>query len=236
MTIFERIYRFAARSSGSVLSSLIEAIKTAFSGDPELRRRVAFSVAIIALSAKMAKADGIVTQDEVRAFQEIFSVPPEEQRNVARLYDLARQDVAGFEAYAQQMAGLCGSGARNCQILEDILDALFHIAKADGVLHEGEQVFLRRVAEIFEVDEAHYARIEARHVLGARANPYTVLGVSEDATFEDIKKSYRLLVVENHPDRMIARGVPEEFVAIANTRLAALNAAYEQIEKDRLLS
>ena len=107
---------------------MVEAVRTVFSGDADLRRRVAFSVAMIALSAKMAKADGIVTQDEVRAFQEIFEVPPKETRNVARLFDLAQRDVAGFETYAERMAQLCGSGHSNCVMLEDILDGLFHIA------------------------------------------------------------------------------------------------------------
>src|SRR5690606_39587895 len=127
--------------------------------NPDLRRRVAFSIAMIALSAKMAKADGIVTQNEIRAFQQIFVVPQSEERNVARLFDLAKQDVAGFEAYAQQMAGLCGSGTQNCAMLEDILDGLFHIAKADGMVHEREVGFLRRVAEIFDIDEVHFETI-----------------------------------------------------------------------------
>jgi DnaJ like chaperone protein len=114
-----------------------------------LRRRVAFSIAMIALSAKMAKADGVVTQDEVRAFQQIFIVPPDQTRNVARLFDLAKQDIAGFEAYAERLAGLCGDGRPDCAMLEDILDGLFHIAAADGVVHEREVGFLRRISEIF---------------------------------------------------------------------------------------
>ncbi|TIV90766.1 MAG: molecular chaperone DjiA, partial [Mesorhizobium sp.] len=107
MSIWDRLGDFIARVSSSASSGVadvVEAVRTVFSGDPDLRRRVAFSVAMIALSAKMAKADGIVTQDEVRAFQEIFEVPPSETRNVARLYDIAKQDVAGFETYAQRMA------------------------------------------------------------------------------------------------------------------------------------
>ncbi|MCV0350641.1 MAG: DnaJ family molecular chaperone [Nitratireductor sp.] len=231
MTFWDRITDFITRAPGSALSAMVEAIRTVFEGDPQLRRRVAFSVAIIALSAKMAKADGVVTPDEVQAFHEIFSVPRDEQANVSRLYGLAQQDVAGFEAYARQMSGLCGSGDTNCAMLEDILDALFHIAKADGVIHERERDFLQRVAEIFDIREDHFEQILSRHALQGEGNPYMVLGVEQDAPFDEIKRRYRRLVAENHPDRMIARGVPEEFLAIANTRLASINAAYESIEK-----
>src|SRR5690349_20633236 len=109
MSIWQFVKRVTASATSGV-GGIVEAVRTVFGGNAELRRRVAFSVAMIALSAKMAKADGIVTQDEVRAFQQIFEIPLAERHNVARLYDLAKQDVAGFEAYAKQMAGLCGSG------------------------------------------------------------------------------------------------------------------------------
>ncbi|GLS28877.1 DnaJ like chaperone protein [Mesorhizobium albiziae] len=234
MSIWERIGYFVSRVSASAYSGALdvaEAVRTVFAGDPELRRRVAFSVAMIALSAKMAKADGIVTQDEVRAFQEIFHIPAKETRHVARLYDLAQGDTAGFEAYAQRMAGLCGSGHANCGMLEDILDGLFHIAKADGVMHEREGRFLRRIAEIFKIDEAHYQRILARHLDLGDADPYAILGVDRGTPFDEVRKHYRKLVASNHPDRLIARGLPQEFIAIATTRLAAINAAYELIEK-----
>lgn len=214
-----------------MLSGVIEAVRTLLEGNPDLRRRVAFSIAMIALSAKMAKADGIVTQNEIRAFQQIFVVPQSEERNVARLFDLAKQDVAGFEAYAQQMAGLCGSGTQNCAMLEDILDGLFHIAKADGMVHEREVGFLRRVAEIFDIDEVHFETILSRHAVLGETDPWRVLGIERNAPFPEVRSQYRKMVAENHPDRLIARGVPEEFLAIANNRLAAINTAYEAIER-----
>ncbi len=234
MSIWARIGDFIASLSSSAragITDVVEALRTVFQGDAELRRRVAFSVAMIALSAKMAKADGVVTQDEIRAFREIFSVPPEEERNVARLYDLARQDVAGFEYYAQRLAGLCGTGHENCAMLEDILDGLFHIAKADGLLHERESWFLKRVSEIFRIDEAHYQTILARHLDLGASDPYRVLGIERDRPFADVRAHYRRLIANNHPDKLIARGVPEEFVRIATSRVAAINAAYETIEK-----
>lgn len=234
MSIWIRLGEFVARISSSTRSGVtdvVEAVRTLFSGDPELRRRVAFSVAMIALSAKMAKADGIVTQDEVRAFQKIFSVPPEETRNVARLFDLAKADVAGFESYAERLATICGSGKPNCAILTDILDGLFFIAKADGVLHEREGRFLHRIAQIFEIGEDRYQSILARHVDLGETDPYTVLGIERGQPFEEVRRRYRKLVAENHPDKLIARGLPQEFIAIATTRIAAINAAYELIEK-----
>jgi len=234
MSIWGRIGEFVSRISGSA-ADLADAVRSVFAGDPELRRRVAFSVAMIALSAKMAKADGIVTQDEVRAFQQIFSVPPEETRNVARLYDLATADVAGFEAYAEKMAGLCGSGKTNCAMLEDILDGLFHIAKADGVMHEREGQYLRRVAAIFGISEDHYRSIVARHLETGDADPYEVLGIDRRRPFEEIRRHYRRLIGENHPDRLIGRGLPAEFIAIATSRIAAINAAYEAIERAQRL-
>ncbi|MEW9804897.1 TerB family tellurite resistance protein [Mesorhizobium marinum] len=230
MSIWQFVKRITETAASGV-GGMVEAVRTLFVGDPELRRRVAFSVAMIALSAKMAKADGVVTQDEVRAFQQIFDIPAAERRNVARLYDLAKQDVAGFEAYAQRMAGLCGSGHANCALLEDILDGLFHIAKADGLLHEREGHFLHRVSQIFRIEESHYQSILARHAHLGAGDPWLVLGIERGSPFEEVKKRYRKLVAANHPDKLLARGLPEEFIKIATTRIAAINAAYEMIER-----
>jgi DnaJ like chaperone protein len=230
MSVWTNIGAFASRVPVPSLPAMVETLRSYFGTDPELRRQVAFSVAMIALSAKMAKADGIVTEAEVGAFQEIFLIPKDEERNVSRLYNLARQDVAGFEAYAQQMARLCGSGGPNCMMLEDILDGLFHIAKSDGLIHEHELGYLRRVGEIFEIDEAHFDQILARHAVKGEGDPFRVLGVSPEASREQVTHRYRQLAAENHPDRLIGRGFPAEFIRIANDRMAAINAAYAAIE------
>ncbi len=230
MSIWTDLGAFAARIQVPSLSAIAEALRNFVVGDPELRRQVAFSVAMIALSAKMAKADGVVTDAEVGAFREIFQIPQSEERNVARLYNIAQQDVAGFEAYAGQMARICGSGGPNCAVLEDILDGLFHIAQSDGVIHERELGFLSRVAEIFEIEAERFEQIVARHAIGGEGDPYVVLGVSHDASRAEVNSRYRKLVAENHPDRLIGRGFPAEFIRIANDRMAAINAAYSAIE------
>lgn len=121
----------------------------------------AFSVALIALSAKMAKADGVVVTAEVEAFREVFDIPPEDLDAVARLYNLAKQDTAGFDSYARQVAELFADAP---DTREDLLDALFHVAKADHALHEKELVFLAEVGRILGFEGVAYERIEARHV------------------------------------------------------------------------
>jgi len=232
MSIWVRIGEFVTSVASNAITGVIEAVRTVFEGDADTRRRVAFSIAMIALSAKMAKADGIVTQDEIRAFQDIFAVPKEETAHVARLYDLAKQDVAGYESYARQLAGLCSEGQSDCHLLEDILDGLFHIATADGYVHEKEMAFLAGVAEIFGYDEVAFDRIAIRHVQRGADDPYAILGLERGVSFDMARKRYRALVKEHHPDRLVAEGLPLEFITIANRRLAAINAAWASIEKN----
>ncbi|MCO7725615.1 DnaJ family molecular chaperone [Brucella intermedia] len=232
MSIWVRIGEFVTSVASNAITGVIEAVRTVFEGDADTRRRVAFSIAMIALSAKMAKADGIVTQDEIRAFQDIFAVPKEETAHVARLYDLAKQDVAGYESYARQLAGLCSEGQSDCHLLEDILDGLFHIATADGYVHEKEMAFLAGVAEIFGYDEVAFDRIAIRHVQRGADDPYAILGLERGVSFDMARKRYRALVKEHHPDRLVAEGLPLEFITMANRRLAAINAAWASIEKN----
>ncbi len=198
-------------------------------GDPG----VVFTIALIALSAKMAKADGIVTDAEVEAFKRIVRVPKEEEANVRRIFDLARQSTAGYEAYAGQIARLF---AGNPAVLEDILDGLFEIAKADGSIHPAEHAFLEIVGGIFGFAPNEFRRIRASHVPPDLADPYVILGVAYDASEDEIKRSYRRLVRENHPDSLMGRGVPEEFITLATSKIAAINAAYDAVCKERDIS
>ncbi len=191
---------------------------------------VLFTIAVIALGAKMAKADGTVTRDEEEAFARIFRVPAHEDANVRRVFNMARQDTAGYELYAAQIARLFRG---NPAMLEDILDGLFEIAKADGVLHPGEAAFLERVSEIFGFAPGEFRRIRASHFGTEAGDPYAVLGVAHAASDEEVRRTYLMLVRENHPDKLMARGVPPEFLKLANDKLAAINGAYERIRKER---
>ena len=199
--------------------------------EPEqLKKSMGFTIAVIVLGAKMAKADGQVTRDEVQAFKHVFKVPEEEMKNVSRIFNQARKDARGFEPYAEQMAGMFKSAP---EVLEELLWCLSYIAKADGVIHPGELDFLRKVSDIFGFDQATFERVTTLLIEGDDADPYVALGVAKDASDSEVKAAHRALVVENHPDKLIAKGLPEEFISAANERLAKINAAYDQIRKSR---
>jgi DnaJ like chaperone protein len=194
---------------------------------------VSFTIGVIALAAKLAKSDGTVTRDEVDAFKRVFPVPREEEPNVGHLFNLAKQDVAGFDSYAKQLASLFRNRPG---VLEDLLDSLFLIAKADETLHPNELEFLARVAEIFGFSPQQFERIRASHVGPDREDPYVILGVARTVSDDELKQAYYRLIKENHPDSLIARGVPEEFVKQANAKVAAINGAYDIIKKERGLN
>ncbi|MGP1396784.1 MAG: TerB family tellurite resistance protein [Inquilinaceae bacterium] len=196
-------------------------------------KALAFTIAVIALGAKMAKADGTVTRDEVAAFKQVFHVPPEETRNVGRIFNLARRDSQGFEPYARQVASMF---ADRPEVLEELLACLFHIAKADGEIHDRELEFLRSVGAIFGFDDARFASIRDAEIGPDAADPYHILGVTREADDDAIKAAYRKLIREHHPDRLIAAGMPEEFVGIATERMANVNVAYDKIRRERGLT
>ena len=215
---------------GGPVGAVVGAVAGHFLFDRETDPGVVFTMAIIALAGKMAQADGIATEQEFAIFRRVFGVPHEEENNVRRIFDLARQDIAGYDAYAAQIAHLF---VGNPAMLEDILDGLFEIAKSDDVLHPAESAFLERVAEIFGFAPNEFRRIRASHFAPELTDPYVILGLSYDAAEDEIRRTYRRLVRENHPDSLIARGVPEEFIKLATDKLAAINTAYEKILSER---
>lgn len=193
-------------------------------------RQVAFTLAVIALGAKMAKADGKVTRDEVDAFKQLFKIPPDEAANVAKVFDRAKTSTAGYEMYAQQVANLF---PHEPYVLEELLGGLFLIAKADGVIHPAELEYLWNVAQIFGFEQHDFERITATYAAPGDADPYEVLGVTRDDDDAQIKSAYRKLIHENHPDKLMAQGLPQEFIDLANEKMASINAAYDTVKKER---
>lgn len=223
MSLWSRITdALSALAKGEGLSAVFDYLRT----PPE--QSVGFTIAVIALGAKMAKADGLVTRDEVTAFREVFTIPPQEEANAARIFNMARQDVAGFEEYAKRIKAMFGERR---EVLHDLMEGLFHIALADGEYHPKEHDFLDRVRQIFNLQDREFRAMRAQFVAGTVADPYDVLGVDPDARFEEIKAAYKALVRQTHPDRMRARGVPDEALKLAEGRLIAINNAWDEISK-----
>jgi DnaJ like chaperone protein len=192
-------------------------------------RTVAFTIAVTTLAAKMAKADGVALPVEAEAFERLFEIPGHEAKNVRRLYNLAARDVAGYEIHAARIARMLKDEP---VFLSSVLACLFHIAAADGIIHPAEDRFLQNVGTIFGLDRGEYLSIRASYV-NDRQSPYAILGVAPHASDEVLKVRYRQLVREHHPDSVCASGVPHEFCVAANRRLAAINAAYDAITKER---
>ncbi|MGH7113843.1 MAG: TerB family tellurite resistance protein [Stellaceae bacterium] len=200
-------------------------------GDADPRHRVAFTIAVIALGAKMARADGSVTRDEVAAFSEVFQIPPGEEEHVRLVFDLARRSTHGLEGYARQLGRVF---AANRVVLEDLLGGLFHIALADGRLCAAEDEYLREVARHFGFEAGDYARIRAHHAGSDEArgeDPQAILGVEPGVSSDALRIAYHHLVRESHPDLVIAQGLPPECIALATARAARINAAYDRLAR-----
>lgn len=189
-----------------------------------------FSTAVTALGAKLAKADGDAHADEYDIFAQIFQAEPGSEGNVRRLYQLARQTTRGFESYARRLKKRYGACP---QLLEDVLDGLFHIAASDGAVTADELAYLERVCELFGLSPLTFRRLKATHLGAANDDPYVILGVAPDASDEAVRAAWKAQLSEAHPDRARARGLPSEFIDVAEAKAAAINAAYGEILRER---
>ena len=222
MSIWTRIAdALSALGAGEGLSVVFDRLRSA----PE--RSVGFTIAVIALGAKMAKADGQVTRDEVAAFRQVFAIPEAEEGNAAKVFNLARQDTAGFDAYAHKIRAMFR--ADDSKVLIDLMEGLFHIAIADGNYHDKEDDFLAQVSIIFGLSDGCFRSLRARFVDGTLPDPYLMLGVAANAPMAEVRAAWKQAVRDTHPDVMIARGVPPEAVKLAERRLIAINAAWAEI-------
>jgi DnaJ like chaperone protein len=236
MTIWERILDAAARlASGESLGVLLGLSQQTPDGGerdgehPGLRQ-IGFTVGVIALGAKMARADGEVSDAEIQAFRNFFKVPPGEEKNVERFFNLAKRDVAGFESYAKQVAALFPDAP---EILENVLEGLFEIAKADGQIDAAEADYLAKVARLFGLNSNRFERAKAAALGVIECEPCVILGIDPLATDEQIRDAWLRQVRANHPDRLIAQGLPEEAIAMANRKLALINDAYDRLRRER---
>jgi DnaJ like chaperone protein len=224
MNVWDHIRHFFREIGTHGFVALFEKLRA------EPHKTVAFTVAVVALGAKMAKADGLVTRDEVAAFRDVFRVEASAEKDVARLFNMARKDSAGFELYAQRIRRLFPSPDH--AIVSDLVEGLFYIAMADGHYHAEEDAFLAEVARILGVPNSRFQAIRARAVPGQTSDPYTVLGLKPGASFETARSTWKRIVRECHPDALRSRGLPDEAIGIAERRLIKVNNAWEQIKRE----
>jgi DnaJ like chaperone protein len=196
------------------------------------RKDQLFAISVVVLSAKLAKVDGAVSRTEIDAFKRQFRIPPESVRDIGRLFDQARDSADGFEPYAQQLGE---TFADNRGLLEDVLAALFAIARADKPLTVAEHDMLRRVHGLFGLDNLAWdtARGAAARPAPEAEDSYAVLGLTRAASDEELRRTWLRLMRENHPDTLAARGVPAEFIARASEKVAGINAAWDRIKRER---
>jgi DnaJ like chaperone protein len=190
----------------------------------------AFSTAVTALGAKLARADGDAQSSEYDAFHTVFQAEAGSEGNIRRLYQLARQTTRGFEGYARRLRKRYGTCP---QLLEDVLDGLFHIAASDGAVTDDELTYLQRVGELFGLSPLTFRRLKATHLGAANDDPYVILGIAPDVSDDEVRAAWRAQLSEAHPDRARARGLPAEFVEVAEAKAAAINAAYDEIVRER---
>jgi DnaJ like chaperone protein len=186
--------------------------------------------ALVALGAKMAKADGQVRREDILAFRQVFRTDPQTEATIGRFFDLARQTTLGFERYARIVAKAFRAQPG---ILEDVMDGLFHIALADGIVTQDEAEFLETVSRVFGFSEREFKRIKSGHLGQDADDPYLILGVDPDISDSNLKRAYRRQAAANHPDRLMARGLPKEMVGLATHKMAIINRAYAQILDER---
>ncbi|HYC63271.1 MAG TPA: TerB family tellurite resistance protein [Reyranellaceae bacterium] len=193
-------------------------------------RQIAFTIGVIALGAKMAGVDGEPKPAEIEAFRAFFQVPPGEERNVERFFGLAKRDPAGFETYARQVAALFPDAP---EILEGVLEGLFDIAKSDGAITPGEAGYLAEVAGLFGLDSNRFERAKAAALGVVECEPCVILGVDPFATDAQVREAWLRQARANHPDRLLAQGLPEEAIAVATRKLALINDAYDNLRRKR---
>ncbi len=197
------------------------------------QKQQVFTISFIILSAKLAKSDGQVTDDEIQAFKEKFNVPKSELNKVGKIFNEAKKDVYGYKQIADQVGLLF---ADNKILLEELLNNLFYIAASDGQISLKEIDLLKSISQSFSFDENTFQRIFQMNLKDNTSDPYRILGVSRDDSDQEIRKKWIQLNKEHHPDNLIARGMPKEFIEQSNKELAAINLAYDKIKEIRAKS
>ena len=187
-----------------------------------------FALSLIVLSAKLSKADGQVSREELIAVKDKLKIPEKELDQVGKIFNKAKEESTGYEPYATQIAQVYRG---NLNVLEEVINILFYIAEADGNISKSELNMIENIARIFGLNEKQFNSIKESRKSSEKLNPYIVLESSSDDNIENIRKKYIKLSKEHHPDLLISKGVPEEVIEESKKKMRAINSAWDQIQK-----
>lgn len=218
---------YIAKFRANALSAERDGVPSRRGTQTQEDRQVIFATALVVLAAKLTKADGVVSREEIEKFKSVFNVPDSEIKAVGAIFDQAKESADGFQPYAEQVGNLFQSSPT---VLENLIGGLFEIARSDGWVHDAELKYIREVAQIFGLDSGTFARMSEYYAHeGGERDPYSILGIASNVSARELKARYRELAVQHHPDKLIAGGMPDELVQKATDKLAVINSAYEKI-------
>jgi len=187
-----------------------------------------FALSLIVLSAKLSKADGQVSKEELIAVRDKLKIPENEIEQVGKIFNKAKKESAGYEPYAQQIAQIYKN---NLNVLEEVINILFYIAEADGNVSQSELDMMQNIAKIFGLNQAQFNSIKESRKSSDKLNPYIVLESKPEEDLQAIRKRYLQLSKEHHPDILISKGVPQEVIEESKKKMRAINSAWDQIQK-----
>ena len=192
------------------------------------RQQQIFALALIVLSAKLSKADGQVSKEELVAVKDKLKIPEHELDQVGKIFNKAKEESTGYEQYAQQISEIYKG---NINVLEEVINILFYIAEADGNVSDQEYKMIQHVSQIFGLNDMQFNGIVEGRKSSDKLNPYVVLESKPDDNLGDIRKKYLKLSKEHHPDLLLSKGVPKEVIEESKNKMRAINSAWDQIQK-----
>ncbi len=187
-----------------------------------------FALSLIVLSAKLSKADGQVSREELVAVKDKLKIPENEIDQVGKIFNKAKEESEGYEPYAQQIAQIYKG---NLNVLEEVINILFYIAEADGNISEEESGMIEHIGQIFGLDKSQINSIKESRKSSDKLNPYIVLESNPNDDLQIIRKKYLKLSKEHHPDLLLNKGVPKEVIEESKKKMRAINSAWNQVQK-----
>ena len=213
---------------GSLLGGKISRSRSAAGFSAINQGQRMFALSLIVLSAKISKADGQVSKEELIAVKDKLKIPENEIDQVGKIFNKAKEESTGYEPYAQQIAQFYKG---NINVLEEVINILFYIAESDGEVSKSEIEMIENIAKIFGLSEKQYLSIKESRKGTDKLNPYVVLESKPDDDLSEIRKKYLLLSKQHHPDLLLSKGVPQEVIEESKNKMRAINSAWDQIQK-----